>query len=96
MSIEAPGFKRHVREDIQLATGEKLGLDIVLEVGAVSESVTVRGQAGLLETESASRGQVISSRELHELPNQGRNVFQMVWAVAGVTRTGNSWGSMSP
>jgi len=96
VSIEAPGFRRYVREDIQLATGEKLGLDIVMEVGAVSESITVRGQASLIETESASRGQVISSRELHELPNQGRSVFQMVWAVAGVTRTGNSWGSMSP
>jgi hypothetical protein len=96
ISIEASGFKRYVREDVELATGEKLGLDVVMEVGALTESVTVRGQVGLLETESASRGQVITSRELHELPNQGRSVFQMVWAVAGVTRTGNSWGSMSP
>jgi hypothetical protein len=96
LSIEAAGFKKYVREEIQLATGERLGLDVVMEVGALTESVTVRGQVGLLETESASRGQVISSRELHEIPNQGRNVFQMVWAVAGVTRTGNSWGGMSP
>jgi hypothetical protein len=96
VSIEASGFKRYLREGIQLATGEKLGLDVVMEVGALTESVTVSGQVGLVETESASRGQVITGRELHELPNQGRNVFQMVWAVAGVTRTGNSWGSMSP
>jgi len=40
---------------ILLAVAEKLGLDLKLEVGAVTESVTVRGDASLIETESASR-----------------------------------------
>src|SRR5688572_26344650 len=41
VSIEASGFKRYLRDGIQLATGEKLGLDVVMEVGALTESVTV-------------------------------------------------------
>jgi hypothetical protein len=94
--VEAPGFKKYVREDIELAVAEKLGLDVGLEVGAIADSVTVTGEVGLLETESASRGQVITRRELADLPNQGRSVFQLVWAIAGVTRTGTGWGSMSP
>jgi hypothetical protein len=96
LTVEAPGFKRHQRENISLAVAEKLGLDVALEVGVVTESVTVRGEVGLIETESASRGQVINEKELHELPNQGRSPFQLVWAIAGVTRTGTGWGSMSP
>jgi hypothetical protein len=96
ITVEAPGFKRYVNPAVELATAEKLGLDIRLEVGVATESVTVTEAAGLVETESAQRGSVITSKELHDLPNQGRSVFQMVWAVAGVTRTGTGWGSMSP
>lgn len=96
LTIERAGFKKHVQRNISLATGEKLGLDVVMEVGQLTESVTVTERVGLLETESSSRGQVITSKELHDLPNQGRSVFQMVWAAMGVTRTTNSWGSMSP
>ena len=96
LTVEASGFKKYVQENILLAVAQKLGLDLKLEVGVVTESVTVRSEVGLLETESASRGQVITAKEMHELPNQGRSPFQLVWALSGVTRTGNSWGSMSP
>src|SRR4030095_15305679 len=89
LTVEAPGFKKYIRENILLAVAEKLGLDLTLEVGGVTESVTVRSEVGQLETESASRGQVITSKELRELPNQGRSPFQLVWAVSGVTRTGH-------
>lgn len=96
LSVEAPGFKKHVRENIGLAVAQKLGIDVQLEIGAVSDSVTVSSEVTLLETESASRGQVITRRELHDVPNNGLNPFQLVWAIAGVTRTTAGWGSMSP
>jgi hypothetical protein len=96
LTVEHPGFKKHIQQNLTLATGEKLGLDVAMEVGQLSDSVTVTERVGLLETESSSRGQVITNKELHELPNQGRNVFQMVWAAMGVTRTTAGWGGMSP
>lgn len=96
LTVEAPGFKKYVRENIELAVAQKLGLDLKLEIGALAESVTVNDRVTLLETESASRGQVITRRELHDLPNNGLSPFQLVWAIAGVTRTTASWGSMSP
>ncbi|MFN0168929.1 MAG: carboxypeptidase regulatory-like domain-containing protein [Bryobacteraceae bacterium] len=95
-TVERSGFKKYIQQNIVLATGEKLGLDVVMEVGQLTDSVTVTERVGLLETESSSRGQVITNKELHELPNQGRNVFQMVWAAMGVTRTATGWGGMSP
>jgi len=94
--VEAPGFKKYVRENIALTVAQKLGLDIPLEIGALAESVTVTDRVTLLETESASRGQVVTRRELHDIPNNGLNPFQLVWAIAGITRTTAGWGSMSP
>jgi len=96
LGVEAPGFKKYVRENIELAVAQKLGIDVRLEIGALAESVTVTDRVTLLETESASRGQVVTRRELHDLPNNGLNPFQLVWAIAGVTRTTAGWGSMSP
>jgi len=96
LTIEAPGFRKYVRENIELTVAQKLGLDVRLEIGALAESVTVTDRVTLLETESASRGQVVTRREMHDLPNNGRNPFQLVWAIAGVTRTTAGWGSMSP
>src|SRR5512132_2477668 len=49
-SIERAGFKRFVREGIEVRVGERLTLDVALDVGAVTESVTVSSQAPLLET----------------------------------------------
>ena len=94
LSVEAPGFKKYVRQNIQLQVAEKLGLDVPLEIGAPAESITITEQAGLLETESAGRGQVVTHKELTDIPNNGHVVMQLVWAVVGVTRTTNSWGSM--
>jgi Carboxypeptidase regulatory-like domain/TonB dependent receptor len=94
LEVEAKGFKKFVRENIQVEVGDRIGLDIRLQVGEITESVTVAGQIPLLETENASRGQVITSQQLGDLPNNGRNAFQLVWAVPGVIKTGGYWGSM--
>ena len=45
LTIEAPGFKRHVREGIILRTSEQPRIDVKLEVGAVTESIQVTGSA---------------------------------------------------
>jgi len=60
-----------------------MGLDVQLEVGAQAETVTVTGQAQLLSTETAMRGQNVSSKELRDVPNNGQIFLQMVWAMAG-------------
>src|SRR5262245_40614793 len=94
VTIEAPGFKKYIRERVLLVTAQKMGLDVQLEVGAQAETVTVTGQAPLLSTETAMRGQNVSSKELRDVPNNGQIFLQMVWAMAGVVRTTNDWGSM--
>ena len=59
LTIEATGFRTHVRDGIILRTAEQPRLDVQLEVGTMAESVQVTAAAPLLETETAAAGQVL-------------------------------------
>src|SRR5437868_5584312 len=84
ITIEANGFKRLVRAGVQLATGERIRVDIDLQPGGISESVTVTGDAPLLRTESGGLGQVISNRKIVDLPLNGRTFVPLVALAPGV------------
>ena len=95
LSAEAAGFKRFVRESLTLGSSERAGLDVPLEIGQATERITVTGEAELLNTETASRGSALSSKQIVDLPNNGRNVYQYAWAAAGVVKMSRSFGSMN-
>lgn len=84
VAIEATGFKRYIRQGIQLTTGEKVRLDISLEVGAVGETITIQSDAPLLRSETGSLGQVISNRKIVDLPLNGRTFVQLAALAPGV------------
>ena len=63
-----PGFKALNRTGITLASGGQVALDLPLEVGAIEESITVTGEAPLLETTSVRAGLNLTTKELEELP----------------------------
>ncbi|MBA3355708.1 MAG: TonB-dependent receptor [Pyrinomonadaceae bacterium] len=86
VTVEADGFKRFVREVVQLATGERVRVDVVLDPGSVAETVTVSQDASLLRTESGSLGQVIRNRKIVDIPLNGRNFFSLVTLSAGVAQ----------
>src|SRR4029450_9206344 len=68
VTVEAAGFKKAIRQNIDIPLGHKLQLDLQLEVGNVSETVNVTSEAPLLETNSASAGQVVDQRRIQEMP----------------------------
>ncbi|MBI3693294.1 MAG: carboxypeptidase regulatory-like domain-containing protein, partial [Acidobacteria bacterium] len=84
LTAEAAGFKRYVREGFRVSTGERIPLDIQLEVGQIAETVTVTAEASLLETASASSGQVINERQIENLPMNGRTPLVLAQAAFGV------------
>ncbi len=86
VAVEASGFKRFVREGVRLATGERVRVDVELQPGALSESVTVTQDASLLRTESGSLGQVIHNRKIVDIPLNGRNFLSLVTLSAGVAQ----------
>lgn len=88
LTAEKQGFKRFVRESIVLQAQDRARIDIALEIGELAQSVTVTSDVSLLQTETASRSQVISNELISQVPTQGRNPFQIAWAAPGVIKTG--------
>jgi hypothetical protein len=73
VTIEKQGFQRLVRENITVNTAERLRLDFSMEVGAVSETVTVTAQTPLLQSEQATLGHVVEGRTITSIPLATRN-----------------------
>ena len=84
LSIETPGFSRFVQSDIHLNVGDALTVNPTLQVGQVSQEVTVTGQPSSLETETSSLGQVLSNKTILDLPVNGRNSYSFAALVPGV------------
>jgi hypothetical protein len=84
------GYKTVDRAGIRIGTQQFLTLDLVMEVGAITESVTVTGQAPLIETGNASQGTVLDSAALQTLPAPGRNAFMIGTTVPTVIASGDT------
>lgn len=85
VTASAQGFKQYVRENITLEAAKVFGLDIRLELGAVTDTVEVTAEAAVLETQDASRGAVVSTQQVSELPLNARNPFMLGSMMSGVT-----------
>src|SRR5713226_7161248 len=89
IAVEAHGFKKVERKNIILETQGQLTIDLQLEVGNVAESVVVTEEVALIETATASQGQVIDRQKLIDLPNTGRNPFMMSKLAPNIQQVGN-------
>lgn len=90
VTAEAPGFKRATQTGLVLNVNDKLVVNLALEVGAISETVTVEANALHVDTETATPAGVISGLQVRELALNGRNWEQLVKLVPGVSDSGNS------
>jgi len=81
---EAAGFKRYQRDGVAVGTNERIGLDIRLEVGAVTETVNITAEAPMLQTTTASSGQVITTRQIERMPVSGRTPLALAQLAFGV------------
>src|SRR4051812_29407701 len=78
LTVEAPGFDRTTQPAFRLEVQQQATVDIELKVGAVTTSVDVQTSAPLLNTTSATLGQVIENRIIQSVPNSGRNPLSLV------------------
>lgn len=87
VTIEATGFRTVVNESVKLETNARLPIDAQLEVGAVGgDVVTVTDQGPLVESETSVRGDLITGREVTDLPIPQRNFTLLAALSPGVTR----------
>lgn len=78
IAAERAGFRRSVREGVTITTGQSLALDITLEVGAVTESVTVSAAAPLLETRTSGVSQLVEARTIEDMPLGDRRAMNLI------------------
>lgn len=88
VSAEAPGFKKLIRRGIVLPVSSRLEIDLPLEVGGVTEVVSVTAEAPLLETNAVTTGRVIDNKSLMELPVMGNSAVLLVKLAPGVQTSG--------
>ena len=85
VEVVAQGFKKLVREPVVVLVTETASLgEVTLAAGNVVETVTVTGQAALLQTESATTGNVFDSKQVSSLPLSTRNFTQLLTLQGGV------------
>ncbi len=87
VKVEVAGFKKFLRDDLEVRVNDRIEVDIKLEVGAAEQSVTVTGETPLLNTESATLGAVVDGRRVSELPIPHGNPYFLIGLAAGVSFT---------
>ena len=91
VSTAAQGFKKNVNTGLDLHVNENLVVNLILEIGPVSETVTVSNEGAPVETRSGAVSSLVSEKQVTELPLNGRNYAQLVLMVPGVSPTNDSF-----
>ncbi len=88
--VEAPGFKRSIRDNVLVQIAEVIQADMRLEVGGAQETVTVTADVPQLNTENSSLGQIVDARRLEDLPLPQGDPYKLIGLSAGVAYTGSA------
>ena len=89
LKAEAKGFKIFVNSHVELITGYTQRADFKLEVGAATQEVRVVSQAPLIDTESNRMSNLVTAKQVENLPLNGRNVFELIQLAPGAVNTTN-------
>lgn len=90
LAVKASGFKISERKNIRLDATNRIKIDVILEIGGVTESVTVEGGAPLVSTQNTEMGVVIGEEQVRNLPLNGRNFSQLIALEPGAVVTGGA------
>jgi carboxypeptidase family protein len=92
LEVSLPGFRKFVQTGIILEVGSNPTINVVLEVGQVTETVEVQAAAALVETRTVSVGQVMETARIMELPLNGRNAQELLLLGGGSVQTSTGSG----
>ena len=90
IQAEMPGFKKEEIRGVQLTVAQTIQLDIKLEVGQVTDSVTVEASAAQIQAGEPSLSQIIDEKRVRELPINGRNFMQLAFLSSGIVTAGRA------
>src|SRR5690242_465935 len=85
VTVEVAGFKKAERSGVRLQVNQAARLELVMELGTATETISVAARATLVDSASAAVGQVIDNRSIINLPLNERNSWSLVFLAPGVT-----------
>jgi hypothetical protein len=90
LKVELDTFKTYEQKGISLSPGDTRGVDVRLEVGAMTETVTVTAQQEVIQTETGAREGVLSAAQIDNLSIVGRSSLELLRILPGVVTPDNS------
>ncbi len=85
ITVTKAGFEKYIREALTVEAGTAAPLDITLTIGAATSTVTVTGQAALLQTDSVDVSETIDTKQIAYLPTFGNNITRFGLLAPGVS-----------
>jgi hypothetical protein len=87
---EKTGFKQTLRKNLVIAVNEAAVADLALEIGSVSETISIDAGAAIVQSQSVEISGLVNERRVKELPLNGRNFIKLVQLAPGVGNTGRN------
>jgi len=94
VTVQAPGFQKAVADNVTLVVAQQARVNVVMKPGQVSETVEVQASAVSLDTDSSAVSQLISQKQVEQLPLNGRNFLNLLFIGAGAVQTNGEQGQM--
>ncbi len=83
VTVNAKGFKTRVQEKVLLQASQQYGLNFKLQIGATTQAVTVTSAAPLINTASGSSANMLTAREIQNIPLNGRQIYTLIGTTPG-------------
>lgn len=90
LTVEKTGFSTYVQGGLTLSVNQSANVDVVLQVGAISEKVEVQADAELVDTRTATNGQLIDQQRVTDLPLNGRTAQSLLFLAPGTVDLGRN------
>jgi hypothetical protein len=84
VKVELSGFKTYEQKGVNISPSDSRGLDVKLEVGAQTETITVTAQQEVIQTETGAREGVLNAKQIDNLSIQGRSALELLRILPGV------------
>src|SRR6266568_4641535 len=94
IAVQSPGFQKSLTDGVTLVVAQQERVNVTMKPGAISESVQVEASAVTLDTDSSAISQIVTQRQVDQLPLNGRNFLSLLFIGAGAVQTNGEQGQM--
>ena len=94
VTVQAPGFQKSVTDNVGLVVGQQARVNVTMKTGTVTELVEVNASAVALDTDSSAVSQIVTQKQVDQLPLNGRNFLNLLFITAGAVQAVGEQGQM--